>query len=90
MKVIDNPARSRYELNLDGALAFINYRRQQGVVTLTHAEVPAHLNGRGIGSALVKGALERVRAQGEQVVPVCSFIRIYLHRHPEYADLLAK
>ncbi len=90
MNVIDHPERSRYELEIGGELAFINYRRQQNVVTLVHAEVPARLNGRGIGSALVKGALDLARAQGEQVVPVCSFIRIYLLRHPEYGDLLPR
>ena len=90
MNVIDHPERSRYELAIGDELAFINYRRQQNVVTLMHAEVPAHLNGRGIGSTLVKGALDLARAQGEQVVPVCSFIRIYIQRHPEHADLLPR
>jgi predicted GNAT family acetyltransferase len=89
MNVTDNATRSRYELDLGDELAFIDYRRHHAVVTMTHAEVPAHLNGRGIGSALVKGALELVRAQHELVVPLCPFIKIYIQRHPEFAELLA-
>ncbi|MGD9841670.1 MAG: GNAT family N-acetyltransferase [Steroidobacteraceae bacterium] len=89
MQVIDNPARSRYELQVAGQLAFIDYRRNAGVVSMTYAKVPAELNGRGIGATLVKGALELARAQGEQVIPLCSFIATYIQRHPEYTQLLA-
>jgi len=85
----DNVERQRFELEAEGQIAFINYRRQGGVVVMNHAEVPAALNGRGIGSALVKEALELVRSRNETVVPVCSFIVAYIRRHPEYQTLLA-
>lgn len=87
--VQDNTARNRYELQVDGELAFINYRRTGNVVTMTHAEVPARFEGRGVGSALARGALDLVRAGGGRVVPACPFIAVYLERHPEYRDLLA-
>jgi glutathione peroxidase len=89
-QVIDHPDRQRYELEVEGQIAFIDYQRSAGVVTMTHAKVPAQLNGRGIGSALVKGALELARAQNERVIPVCPFIATYIQRHPEYAELLAQ
>jgi uncharacterized protein len=54
------------------------------VITFTHTEVPAELSGRGIGSALARGALHQVRAQGLKVVAQCPFIG----KHPEYGDLL--
>lgn len=87
--VVDNTAQRRYELPTAAGMAFIDYRRAAGVVTMTHAEVPAALEGRGIGSALVKGALEQVRNQHEKVVPLCPFVAVYIRRHQEYADLLA-
>jgi predicted GNAT family acetyltransferase len=87
--VIDNPAADRFEMPVDGEIAFIRYRRHGTVVTLTHAEVPPASEGHGHGSRLVAGTLDLVRAAGETVVPRCSFVRAYLRRHPEHNDLVA-
>lgn len=87
--VRDEPTRQRYELELEGASAFIDYRRDGRKVIMTHAEVPIALRGGGIGSALVKGALALVRERGEKVVPLCSFVAQYMQRHPQTLDLLA-
>jgi predicted GNAT family acetyltransferase len=89
--VRDNRVQSRYELELDGGTAFIDYRQSSpGVVILLHAEVPPELSGRGFGSALAHGALELVRAEGGQVIAQCPFIAAYIARHPEYQDLLSR
>lgn len=87
--VRDDSARQRYELEVGGELAFIDYLRDGRKVIMTHAEVPVALRGGGIGSALVKGALMLVREKGEKVVPLCPFVAQYIHRHPETLDLLA-
>jgi hypothetical protein len=87
--VRDDSGRRRYELEVDGGLAFIDYRRNDRTVSMTHAEVPAFLRGAGVGSRLVAGALALVRERGEQVVPLCAFVAHYIRRHPEYRDLLA-
>ncbi|HEX3844786.1 MAG TPA: GNAT family N-acetyltransferase [Steroidobacteraceae bacterium] len=87
--VRDNSERRRYELEVDGGIAFIDYRRNGEVVTLTHAEVPHALRGGGVGSELVQGALALARQRGDTVVPLCSFVEHYLRRHPEAHDLLA-
>jgi uncharacterized protein len=89
-RVRDDCARRRYELEAGDALAFIEYRRDGHIVTMTYAEVPASLRGRGVGSVLVKGALELVRERGERVIPRCSFVQHYIRRHPEVHDLLAR
>jgi predicted GNAT family acetyltransferase len=88
--VRDNPARQRYELELEGGTAFVTYSRAPGVVTLLHAEVPAALEGRGHGSALVRGVFGQVRAAGDRLIPLCPFIAAYLRKHPEFEDLLAR
>ena len=85
--VRDNVERHRFELDVDGEVAFSNYSRAGDVLTILHTEVPKALNGRGIGSALVRGELEIVRAQGLKVVAKCPFVAAYLAKHPEYADL---
>jgi predicted GNAT family acetyltransferase len=86
--VRDNAQRQRFELDADGLVAFSNYRRDDGVLTIMHTEVPAALNGRGIGSALARGLLDMARAQKLTVKPLCPFVAGYIARHPEYADLL--
>ncbi len=87
-EVRDNPALGRFELVADGNVAAAYYDLRPGVVTFTHTEVPPELSGRGIGSRLARGALEAVRARGLKVVAECPFIRGYIDRHPEFADLL--
>jgi predicted GNAT family acetyltransferase len=89
MTVRDDTARRRYVLETGDELAFIDYRRDGRIVTMTHAEVPPALRGRGIGLVLVEGALARVRERGEKVVPLCPFIAYYMRRHPQVRDLLA-
>jgi uncharacterized protein len=85
--VRDNAERHRFELDVDGHVAFSNYSRAGDVLTILHTEVPKALNGRGIGSALVRGELEIARAQGLKVVAKCPFVAAYLAKHSEYADL---
>ena len=87
--VRDNTERNRFELEADGHIAFSNYKRADGVLTILHTEVPKALEGHGIGSALIRGVLDTARSQGLKVIAVCPFAKTYIGRHPEYADLLA-
>ena len=86
--VRDNTERHRFELDADGHVAFSNYKRDGNTITIMHTEVPKELGGKGIGSALVRGLLDNVRAQGLKVVAVCPFVAGYIAKHPKYADLL--
>jgi predicted GNAT family acetyltransferase len=85
--VRDNAERQRFELDLDGHTAFAEYRRADGLLTIKHTEVPKELNGRGIGSRLVRGMLDIARSQGLKVRPLCPFVASYMDKHAEYADL---
>jgi predicted GNAT family acetyltransferase len=86
--VRNNTDENRYELSVDGHPAATYYRIADGVITFIHTEVPDALAGRGVGGKLVKGALDQVRAAGLKVVPQCPFVRAYIEKHPDYADLL--
>ena len=88
-RVRDSKAQSRFELDVEDAVAFANYRLAPGSVIITHTETPRALRGRGIASELVKGALEIIRADGMKVVAGCGFVVDYLRKHPEFADLVA-
>ena len=85
--VRDNTQRHRFELDADGHIAFSEYKRADGVLTIMHTEVPAALGGKGVGSALVRGLLDIARAQGLKVIPKCPFVAGYIDKHPDYADL---
>jgi uncharacterized protein len=87
--VRDNPAQSRFELDVEGATAFANYRLTPQAVIITHTETPPALRGRGIASELVAGALKIIRGDGRKVTAGCSFVSDYLRRHPEFSDLVA-
>jgi uncharacterized protein len=85
--VRDNSERHRFELEADGHIAFANYKRADGVLTMLHTEVPKELEGRGIGSTLIRGVLDASRKEGLKVNPLCPFAKAYIGKHPEYADL---
>ena len=87
-RVTDNRELNRFELELEGGTAYVDYRRSPGVVTLVYAKVPSGLEGRGFGSQLVRGALERIRAEGGRVIPGCAFVAAFIRRHEEFQDLL--
>jgi predicted GNAT family acetyltransferase len=87
--VRDDPAHHRFELETDGHTAYLYYRLEPGVITLVHTEVPQELGGRGVGSTLVRGALEAIRAKGLKVILKCPFVAAYMGKHPEFNDLVA-
>lgn len=84
----DNTARRRYELVVDGVTAYVDYVRSPGVVALVHTVVPERVGGRGIGSRLVRHALDDARRRGEKVAAQCDFVAAFIGKHAEYRDLL--
>ena len=90
VQVTDNEAEKRFEARLDGELvgsAF--YDTADDVIVFTHTEVDDAVEGKGVGSALARAALDAVRADGRRkVVARCPFIKGWIDRHPAYQDLL--
>lgn len=85
-----NAAERRYELDLKGDKAVLEYVELPGVLVLTHTGVPGRYEGRGIGSELVRGALEDIRDRGLRVVPQCRFVERWIRRHPEWEEIVAE
>lgn len=86
--VVDNTSLDRYELAVDGEVAFLTYRRRNDHVLLVHTEVPEVFRGRGYGSDLAKHALDEARKAGKQVIVKCPFVTAWLKRHSEYNDIV--
>lgn len=87
-RVVDNAAQGRFELEVDGQIAFADYERRGNVVIVPHVEAPVALRGTGASAELMEGVLALLRSRGETLVPVCSWAAAYLRRHPEHQDLL--
>ncbi|MDF3048779.1 MAG: N-acetyltransferase [Pseudonocardia sp.] len=88
-QVLDVPEQSRFEIRVDGRTAgFAAYRSKPGLLVFTHTEVDDAVEGRGLGSALVRGALDAARDHNTAVRPDCPFVRAYIARHDEYLDLV--
>lgn len=82
-QVADNADASRFELTVDGQLAELDYRRRADRLVLVHTQVPEALGGRGLGGQLVQAALRRAADEKLTVVPLCSYARAWLVRHPD-------
>jgi predicted GNAT family acetyltransferase len=87
--VVDDPVAHRFEARIgDRVAGFSEYRLKPGRIIFTHTEVDPAFEGQGVGSTLAAGVLDAARQRGLAVVPLCPFIRAYIKRHPEYADLV--
>jgi len=89
ISISDNKEKNRFETTIDDKTGFIDYKRKDEVIHLTHTEVPKELEGKGIGSALVKHALQATKDEGKKVISHCSFVSGYIERHPELKSYLA-
>jgi predicted GNAT family acetyltransferase len=89
-EVRDVAEKRRYEITSDGTLSgFSEYRDIDGVRVLTHTEVFDAFEGKGVGSALVRGALDDQRTAGRKIVALCPFVDRYVRDHPDdYGDLV--
>ena len=87
--VDDNPIESRYEASIDGALVGVSqYELTPDTIVFLHTVVAQEYEGQGVGGAIARYALDDARARGLTVRPLCPYIRGWLQRHPEYADLI--
>ncbi len=88
--ITDNPEQSRYEAHLDGVYAGrADYELGDDVIAFTHTVVEPQFEGRGVAGALVRTALDAVRADGtRQVVPQCPYVKVWIEKHPDYLDLV--
>jgi predicted GNAT family acetyltransferase len=88
--VTEDADAGRFDATIDGRPAgHLAYRVADGRMTVPHTEVDPAFEGKGVGSRLAVAALDAARARGLAVVPRCPFLRAYIDRHPDYADLVA-
>jgi hypothetical protein len=88
-QVVDNPEKSRFELEEQGLVAFADYRLHGDRLAIPHVEAPPALRGTGTAGRLMTGVLQIVRDRGLKVIPVCPYAAAFIRRHAEHQDLLA-
>lgn len=86
----DNKERKRFELQVGEITAFVDYIiNKKGEIYLTHTEVPEKAEGRGLAKELLENVFEEIENRDLKLVPICPFVKVYLHRNPEWKRLLA-
>ncbi len=83
LNVLHNESKNRFEIQINSHTAVLAYATQGKTILFTHTGVPPALEGRGIGSKLVKTGLEYARANNLKVKSTCWFVNKYIERHPE-------
>ena len=78
----------RYETTVDGQTAYLEYLPAGQNIVLAHTDVPAGLEGQGIGGRLVKQVLETIKSRDQKIIVTCPFVVGYIKRHQEYLDLV--
>ncbi len=90
-EIYQNADKKRFEWSVEGKLALIEYiLNNQNEIFLTHTEVPPELEGKGIGSKLVKAVLDYIKAENWTLYPTCPFVGSYIKKHEEYQSLVKK
>jgi predicted GNAT family acetyltransferase len=78
----------RFAVHVGEATAMLAYKQEGDTIYLVHTEVPASMEGQGIGGKLAKAGLDYARENSLKVVARCPFVASYVQRHPEYSDLV--
>jgi len=86
--ITDHKDMRRFELNVNGHIAFTEYEQNGKRIFLTHTEVPKELEGQGVGAALVEKELHYIEEHGWKLIPYCPYVQAYLKRHPEWNRIL--
>ncbi len=89
MSVVDNAAAHRFELEEQGQTAFADYRREEGMLVVTHVEAAPALRGTGAAGRLMEGLLQQAASRGERVLPLCAYADAYMRRHKAWDRLRA-
>ena len=83
-----NEKANRFEMQVQGQTAIIDYIFNDDVYQLTHIKVPENLEGKGHANAIVEKALNYIKDHNHKVAPLCSFVVLYISRHPQWDPIV--
>jgi len=90
--VTDAPERERFEARdeNDVLAGVLTYQLTGTIIAYTHTRVDPDFEGKGVGSALARAAMDDAQAKGRTVVPICPFLSGWLDKHPQYEKLVVR
>ncbi|AHF16592.1 GNAT family N-acetyltransferase [Niabella soli] len=88
LPLIKDDAAKQFELTVEGHKSFIRFNETPHHITLVHTEVPAALEGKGVGTTLVEKTLEYIEQSGKTLIPLCPFVFAYIKRHPDWKRIV--
>ena len=88
LPLVKNEETKRFELTVDGHIAFIEYEEDEKIIKLIHTESPEASAGRGAATALIEKTLIYLEENAYQLIPLCPLVFAYVKRHPEWKRLV--
>jgi predicted GNAT family acetyltransferase len=89
LELVNHEAANRFEMKVDGYVAFIEYKLYPGKIALLHTEVAPQLEGKGAATAIIEKALEYIERNHFTLIPLCPLVVAYIKRHPEWKKIVA-
>ncbi len=89
MRVVDNKEKNRFETDINGHLAIIEYSVLPNILSLNHTEVPKEISGQGVASEMTEKVLLQIELRGLKVIAACPYTKKYIEKHPEWKSILA-
>ncbi|UQU63444.1 N-acetyltransferase [Couchioplanes caeruleus] len=88
----DATERERFEARdeNDVLAGVLTYQLTGTIIAYTHTRVEPAYEGRGVGSALARAAMDDARTRSRTVVPICPFLSGWLDKHPEYEKIVVR
>lgn len=87
--LVKNEENHRFELEVDGYKAFIDYQERNNIIRLIHTESPEELSGRGVATALIEKTLVYLEENKYELVPLCPLVFAYIKKHPEWKRIVS-
>jgi len=90
IELVKNEVKNRFEIQINGYFAFVNYKEYDHKVALVHTEAAPELKGTGAASALIEKTLQFIKDHQQTVLPYCSFVLAFINKNPEWKPLVDK
>ena len=88
--LVKNDSKKRFEIEVDGHYAFINFGEMADQIALVHTEAEPELAGTGAASAVVEKTLNWIEENNKTLLPFCPYVFAYIKRHPEWKRVVDK